>query len=209
MTERLSIQRWLALAIVLSLVAAPAWAQALETLTIGYVEIAGDGRYEPMRGTEGMVLATRDRPFPAAEVALDEARPLQPMLHRAFALTRITLAATADVVPAVLAALRERNVHFFVLDLPAEAIALLAPAVKGEDILLLNASAPDDALRRETCAAELVHVAPSLAMLSDAQAEYMAFRKWRDALVLRGPRPADGVVADAFIRMGMTGTTGC
>jgi ABC transporter substrate binding protein (PQQ-dependent alcohol dehydrogenase system) len=177
-----------------------AMAQATDTLTIGYVEISGDPRYTPVRGAERMILATRDRPFPAVEVAIDEAKSLSPVIHREFAVARITAKTADDVAPAVLAALQKQHIHFFVLDLPGEAVKLLAQAVHGNDVLLLNATAPDDWLRREACSADVVHTAPSLAMTTDALTQYLVFRKWRDVLVLQGPRPGDAVLADAFVR---------
>jgi ABC transporter substrate binding protein (PQQ-dependent alcohol dehydrogenase system) len=192
---------WLALLLLCHVVGArPAIAQATDPLTIGYVEIAGDGRYAPVRGAERMVVATRERPFPAVQVALDEAKPLSTVIHRDFAVARITADSADDVAPAVLTALHEQNIHFFVLDLPGEAIRLLAQAMHGQDVLLFNATAPDDWLRRETCSAEIVHTAPSLAMTTDALAQYLVFRKWRDVLVLQGPRPGDAVLADAFVQ---------
>jgi len=175
-----------------------ATAQTAETLTIGYVETMDDGRYVPMHGAERMILATRDRPFPGVEVAVDEAKPLGPVIHRDFSIVRIRARSTDAVAPAVLSALTDQNIHFFVLDLPADAVRALAQAVRGKDVVLFNATAPDDRLRRETCSAEIVHTAPSLAMLSDALVQYLMFRKWRDVLVLQGPRPDDVVLADAF-----------
>ena len=76
---------WLAVLCLCHVVAAhETMAQTTETLTIGYVEIADDARYAPIRGAEHMVLATRDRPYPAVEVALDEAKPLSTVIHRDF-----------------------------------------------------------------------------------------------------------------------------
>jgi ABC transporter substrate binding protein (PQQ-dependent alcohol dehydrogenase system) len=169
-----------------------------ETLTIGYVEITDDARYAPIHGAERMILATRDRPFPGVEVALDEAKSLAPVIHLDFAVVRIAAKVTDDVVPAVLNSLRDRNIHFFVLDLPADAVRLLGQATAGKDVMLLNAAASEDWLRRQTCAVEIVHTAPSQAMLTDALAQYLVFRKWRDVLVLRGPLPGDAVLAAAF-----------
>jgi ABC transporter substrate binding protein (PQQ-dependent alcohol dehydrogenase system) len=192
---------WLAVLCLCHVVAAhETMAQTTETLTIGYVEIANDARYAPIRGAEHMVLATRDRPYPAVEVALDETKPLSTVIRRAFAVARITVNTADDVAPAVLAALQEHNIHFFVLDLPGDAVRLLAQVVHGKDILLLNATAPDDWLRRDTCSADVVHTVPSLAMTTDALAQYLVFRKWRNVLVLQGPRPDDAVLADAFDR---------
>jgi ABC transporter substrate binding protein (PQQ-dependent alcohol dehydrogenase system) len=175
-------------------------AQTTNTLTIGYVEIDGDARYTPMYGAERMILATRDRPFPAVQVALDEAKPLSQFVHRDFAVARITVKSMGDVAPAVLDALQTRDIHFFVLDLPADAVKLLASAIRGKNVLLLNATAQDDWLRRDTCSAEIVHTIPSLAMTTDALVQYLVFRKWRDVLLLQGPRPGDAVLADAFAR---------
>jgi ABC transporter substrate binding protein (PQQ-dependent alcohol dehydrogenase system) len=53
-------------------------------------------------------------------------------------------------------------------------------------------------LRREVCAREIVHTLPSQAMLMDGLMQHLAFRKWRDVLVLQGPAPADALVTKAF-----------
>ena len=74
----------------------------------------------------------------------------------------------------------------------------MAAAVRGRDVLLFNATAPDDALRREVCAREFVHTLPSLAMSMDGLVQYLVSRKWRDLLVFEGPLPADAVMAKAF-----------
>ncbi len=52
-------------------------------------------------------------------------------------------------------ALEGRNIHFFLIDVPAEAFKPLAAAVRGRDALLFNVSTPDDSLRRELCAARI------------------------------------------------------
>src|SRR5437763_150108 len=74
----------------------------------------------------------------------------------------------------------------------------LAAAVRGTDVLLFNATAPEDSLRREVCAREIVHTIPSLAMSMDGLTQYLVSRKWRDYLVLQGPAPADAVTVKAF-----------
>jgi len=105
---------------------------------------------------------------------------------------------SADAVaPAVLAALG-RDIHFFIVDAPAQAFKPLAAAVRGREVLLFNTTAPEDFLRREVCAREIVHTLPSLAMSMDGLMQYLAFRKWRDVLVLQGPLPADAVMTKAF-----------
>src|SRR5262249_37106953 len=145
----------------LALVAAtlPAAAQDAprQTLTIGYVEVADDARYEPIKAADRIVLKTRAHPYPGAEVSIADAQPLRRVLPVDFALERITVKSVDDVAPAVTDAIANRNIHFFLLDTPAPAFAPLAAAVRGRDALLFNISAGEDALRRDVCAPELVH----------------------------------------------------
>jgi ABC transporter substrate binding protein (PQQ-dependent alcohol dehydrogenase system) len=165
-----------------------------DTLTIGYIELGTDPRYEPERGAERMILAARDRPFPGVEVALDEAKPLSRVVHRDFAVDRISLTSDADLATV----LQTHPEAFYILDLPADAVRRVAESARGKDVMLFNATAPDDSLRRDLCAREIVHTLPSQAMLMDALAQYLVSRKWRDILLLQGPRPGDAVLADAF-----------
>ena len=70
------------LILILLLFASPAAAEDAprQTLTIGSVEIAGDPRYEPVRGADRIVLKTRAHPYPGAEVSIDDAAPLEKAL---------------------------------------------------------------------------------------------------------------------------------
>jgi ABC transporter substrate binding protein (PQQ-dependent alcohol dehydrogenase system) len=164
---------------------------------IGFVEIANDPRYEPIRAYERIILRTREHPFTGAEVGIDEAATLARVLKADFTLERITAKSAADVAPAVLAAL-DAGTHFFLIDAPAEAFKPLAAAVRGRDMLLFNVSEPDDSLRRDLCAPEFVHVYPSRAQLMDGLAQFAVSRKWRDLLVFEGPSPADAAMTAAF-----------
>jgi ABC transporter substrate binding protein (PQQ-dependent alcohol dehydrogenase system) len=169
-----------------------------QRLTIGFVEIEGDARHEPIRAYERIILKTREHPFAGAQVAVDEAAALARVLKMDFALDRITVKSAADVAPAVLKAL-ESGTHFFLLDAPAEAYKPLADAVKGRDVLLFNVSTPDDELRRNLCAREFVHAYPSRAQLMDGLMQYVVSRKWRDMLVFEGPLAEDAATTKAFL----------
>src|SRR5262249_4041766 len=113
-------------------------------VTIGYVDIAGDPRHEPIKAYERIVLKQRDPPFAGAQVGIEEAQALSRVLKIDFALERITVKSAEEVAPAVTKALQERGIHFFVIDAPAEAFRPLAAAARGRDVLLFNATAPDD-----------------------------------------------------------------
>jgi ABC transporter substrate binding protein (PQQ-dependent alcohol dehydrogenase system) len=167
-------------------------------VTIGYVDIAGDPRHEPIRAYERLILKTREHPFAGAQVGIEEAQALTRVLKIDFALERITVRSADEVAPAVVQALDTRDIHFFVVDAPAEAFRPLATAVRGRDALIFNATAPDDWLRRDLCAREIVHTLPSLAMSMDALVQYLVARKWRDILALHGPLPVDAATTKAF-----------
>ena len=166
-------------------------------VTIGYVDIAGDPRHEPIKAYERIVLKPRESPFAGAQVGIDEAQALSRVLKIDFALERITVKSAEEVAPAVTQAVG-RGIHFIIVDAPAEAFRPLATAVRGREVLLFNATAPEDWLRRDLCAREIVHTLPSLAMTSDALMQYLVSRKWRDILVLQGPLPADAATVKAF-----------
>jgi ABC transporter substrate binding protein (PQQ-dependent alcohol dehydrogenase system) len=184
-------------------IAAPASAQTAPSqprVTIGYVEVAGDARYEPITAYGRLVLKSRERPIAGAQVALDEAQALGRVLKTDFALERIDAKSPQEVASAVTQARDTRDIHFFIVDAPAEAFKPLAEAIRGRDILVFNATAADDALRRNLCAAELVHTLPSLAMSMDALTQYLVSRKWLSLLVLEGPAPEDAVTVAALER---------
>jgi ABC transporter substrate binding protein (PQQ-dependent alcohol dehydrogenase system) len=179
----------------------PAFAQTAQPqprITIGYVEVAGDARYEPITAYGRLVLKSRERPFAGAQVGLDEAQALGRVLRTEFALERIEVKSPAEVASAVTAARTARDIHFFIVDAPAEAFKPLAEAIRGRDILVFNATAADDALRRNLCAAELVHTLPSLAMNMDALTQYLVSRKWLSLLVLEGPAGDDAAMVKAL-----------
>ena len=171
----------------------------LPTVPIAYMELADDARYEPIRAYGRLVLEARDHPYAGAQAGLDDARALSRAIGAEHKLTRVTAKSAAGMAEAVVKA-NDEGVNFFLIDAPADALRLVAAAMKGRDALLFNVSAPEDSLRRDLCAAEVVHTMPSRAQLMDGLTQFLVSRKWRDYLVLRGPRPADLETAAAFER---------
>jgi ABC transporter substrate binding protein (PQQ-dependent alcohol dehydrogenase system) len=200
-----ALQRHLIVATCAITIAAPAWTQnaappvAPQRITIGFVDIAGDPRYEPLKAYGRLVLKTREHPFAGAQVAIEEAQAIARVLKLDFALERITVKSAEAVAPAVLQALDQRNIQFFVVDVPADTFKPLAAALRGRDVLLFNATAPEDSLRREVCAREIVHTLPSLAMSMDGLIQHLVAHKWRDYFILQGPLPADALMSNAFV----------
>ncbi|MGO8918857.1 MAG: branched-chain amino acid ABC transporter substrate-binding protein [Stellaceae bacterium] len=187
----------LALAVVLTVLAAAAQAAPLgKTVTIGYLELADDPRYDERPGP-GDSPITPGRPVAGAAMAIDEINLAAAASGRAFTLTKAEGDDAAGLAQRV-DALAKDGTHWFLVDAPDAAMAELAKAERGHDVLLLNISAPDDALRGAACQKELVNVIPDRAMLADALAQLLLARKWPEVLVLRGPLEEDKATTAAF-----------
>ncbi len=174
-------------------------ATGMKTLTIGYLELESDPRYFEARVDARYPAQPWGRPYPGAVVALGESRFHGIVAGVEFALRREVARAPQDLQPA-LHGMMEDGVQLFLLDLPSEQVAALAKNNQDENVLLFNVSALNDRLRQQQCQANLYHVAPSRTMLTDALAQYLVFKKWRNVLVLKGPKPVDEDYLQAFER---------
>lgn len=93
--------------------------------------------------------------------------------------------------------------------LKAEGIGLIAVIAEGDvlkvladragpGVLLLNAGARDEALRDADCRANVLHVSPSRAMLSDSLIQFLMWKKWSRILLIHGSHPEDRLLADSY-----------
>jgi ABC transporter substrate binding protein (PQQ-dependent alcohol dehydrogenase system) len=179
-----------------SVLAPPALA---EDVTIGYLELKPDSRYGKKRTFARYLTQPLGRPYGGAEVALSEVKFHGAAVGAQFKLAR-TRGKNAKELLDQLDALAAEGVHFFLVDAPADVLAELAEATEGRDLLLFNITAREDRLRQEQCHAQVLHVIPSYAMLTDALAQYLVSRGWTDVLLLEGPLADDQALADAFER---------
>ena len=173
-------------------------ASEVTTLPIGYLEITGDGRYEQKRAYAGIPIRPRFRPVAGAELAVHESRVLRRALKVEITLERASGETAADLVSAIDRLVAEKGVRFFLIDAAAEVTSAVAEGTRGKALLLINVSEAADGLRGAQCEAHLMHVIPSHAMLTDALAQYLAAKRWRDVLVLKGPLAEDAALAQAF-----------
>lgn len=86
----------------------------------------------------------------------------------------------------------------FVVILADDATTLALADLAGDRALILNAGARGDGLRGADCRGNVVHVAPSHAMLADALAQFLAWKKWDSWFLVAGSHPADVDLAQAF-----------
>lgn len=169
------------------------------TLPIVYVEVEDDQRYEPVKAGERIVLRAPHRPYHGAAVAIDDAAALARVTGITLKLERIA-AAPGNIAEAIAEARKKFGASLLVLDLPASTFASVANALRGQDVIAFNVSAPEDELRRTLCAREIVHTVPSQAMRTDALVQHLVSRKWREILVLEGPEPEDAGLTAALLR---------
>ena len=101
---------------------------------------------------------------------------------------------------AVLQRLVDSGHHFVLVDATAETLLTLSDSVKGNDVLLFNVRAEDEALRQEECRANVLHTAPDRYMLADALAQYLVWKRWQRWLVVKGPFPEDLAYLEAIRR---------
>ena len=132
-----------------------------------------------------------------AQMAIDDNNTTGKFLNQHFTLEETTLKDTDDPAAAV-AALASRGLTMVITDLPAD--ALLKAADAGRNLLFFNAGASDDRLRAQDCRANVVHTAPSRAMLADGLAQYLVWKRWRKWLLVVGSHDPDKLYADALRR---------
>ena len=105
--------------------------------------------------------------------------------------------ATPDTAAATLETALAGGAGFVVL-LADDATTLALADQAGDRALVLNAMARGDGLRGKDCRTNVVHVAPSHAMLADALAQFLAWKKWDEWFLISGSHPADSDLASAF-----------
>ncbi|MXQ12372.1 ABC transporter substrate-binding protein [Microvirga makkahensis] len=96
--------------------------------------------------------------------------------------------------------LAAEGIRFVVTDLDAPALLAAGSNEKAHEMLIINARAPDDELRNESCRANVLHTVPSRAMLADALAQYLMAKRWRRWFLVTGSRPGDKLLAEAYRR---------
>ena len=172
-------------------------AGAAEVIRFGYLELADDPRYDERKAFFRTLSRPLGAPFAGAEVALREARFVGQAIGVSFDLVRAR-GADAPALLAELEKLHAEGVRHFLIDAPGKVVAKVAAATRGRELLLFNVSAPDDALRQAQCQAHLYHTIPNHGMQADALAQFLVAKKWRNVLLLQGPRDEDRLIGAAF-----------
>ena len=132
-----------------------------------------------------------------AELALKENTATAQFLGHTYALETVVVPADEDFDAAAQQALADGH-RLIVINAPASDLLALADKADAADALIINGGAPDDALRRDECRANVLHTLPSRAMLTDALAQFLLKKRWREWLLIEGEGPGDAEYAAAL-----------
>jgi ABC transporter substrate binding protein (PQQ-dependent alcohol dehydrogenase system) len=134
-----------------------------------------------------------------AQLAIDDNNTTGKFLNQSFSLDEILLKGEDDPVAAA-QKLADRGISLIVTDLPADALLKVADAGRPRGLVFFNAGAIDDRLRQQDCRANVIHTAPSRAMLADGLAQYLVWKHWTRWLLVVGSHRPDMLFADALRR---------
>jgi ABC transporter substrate binding protein (PQQ-dependent alcohol dehydrogenase system) len=134
-----------------------------------------------------------------ARLAINDNNTTGRFLKQEFALDVVQSASVPDLIAEV-AKRADAGAGFVVADMSPAALLQLADALRGRDALILNAGSADDRLREADCRANVLHTAPSRAMLADGLAQYLVWKQWRRWFLVRGTGRDDEALAEALRR---------
>jgi ABC transporter substrate binding protein (PQQ-dependent alcohol dehydrogenase system) len=96
--------------------------------------------------------------------------------------------------------LYEQGIRLFLINFPAKKLIELADSPQAKSSLLFNIAATEDELRLYECRQYLFHTIPSRAMLADALAQYLSWKRWNEWFLVVGRHPEDKAFAAALKR---------
>ncbi len=173
--------------------AAPApGAPAAQLIRIGFLR-----SYERRLALSALDIAPESIGLAGAQVAIADNNTTGAFMNQRFELEAVTLK-PGDDVSAPARAMIEAGVHYIVTDLSAADTLTVADLAAPAGALVLNAGASDDRLREVDCRANLLHTAPSRSMLTDAIAQFLMWKQWRDWALISGEHENDRLFAEAM-----------
>ena len=121
-------------------------------------------------------------------------------LKHNYALEEVIIKGREDFDTRLNEVLQDNDQPFIVANLPADKLLTLAKHPKAKDRLIFNAAATDTDLRRNQCQPNLLHTIPSRKMLTDALAQFLVKKNWKNVFIIEGRNKGDKEFADQFRR---------
>ncbi|WP_299837169.1 ABC transporter substrate-binding protein [uncultured Jannaschia sp.] len=180
----------LALGLTMLHVAGAAWAVDVTAavLRLDYPTLAPISRYD---------LVPDDLAFAGAALATEDNATTGGFLGHTFETT--TRAVPPEEAEAALEELIAAGHGHIAIHARADDLLRLADAA-GERALIYNLGARDTRLRDADCRANVLHITPSRAMLTDAVAQFAVWKRWPDWFLVHGSNPDDVSLADDYRR---------
>lgn len=132
-----------------------------------------------------------------AQLAIDDNNTTGKFLNQSFSVEEVRLKEQDDPAAAV-TQFTNHGISLVIADLPADMLLKAADAGRGHGLIFFNAGATDDSLRQDDCRANVIHTAPSRAMLADGLAQYLVWKHWTRWLLVVGSHEKDKLYADAL-----------
>jgi ABC transporter substrate binding protein (PQQ-dependent alcohol dehydrogenase system) len=176
-----------------ALVGAPAVAAGDIEIRAAILRVDETGRAPLSR----LDLRPDDLGFAGGRVATDDNATTGQFMGQTFVTEEVV--ATSDTAVAAIETLVAEGFQFIVTLADEDTTLALADAA-GEAALIFNARSQSDALRNENCRPNLLHTAPSRAMLTDALAQFLVWKRWSSWFLIEGSHPEDTALADAYRR---------
>ena len=160
-----------------------------------------------------IVKAEQDRPLPisrlniippdagvrGAELAIKDNNTTGRFTKQSYTLKRYDLPKSGDPA-ALIEQIAKDGIGFVLADANAPTLLALADAARGKPMLLFNIDASETRLRQEDCRANVVHIAPSQAMLTDALTQFLVLKRWSRWFLISGANLNDKTFADSIRR---------
>lgn len=171
----------------------PAWPVSAREVMVVLLSQAEDPFYQPGVGHDGVARPAPPRPAAGAELALRDLRAIARATGIELKLAARALPPGADLAQAML----ELSAMAVIADLPGADLLTAAKAAEGR-FALFNIRDDSDALRRDACGLAMFHIPASITGQTDALAQFVVRRNWKNVLLLTGPLPQDRALAAAF-----------
>ncbi|WP_081917793.1 ABC transporter substrate-binding protein [Methylobacter sp. BBA5.1] len=177
------------------LITSPVYAEAKQTVNIAY--LAQEQKVPPALSNLDPFIENKG--VLGAELAISDNNTTGQFTGQQFSLKKFIVPIDGNVADVFNKSI-DGQFQFVVSTLPAEQMIGIADLPAAQQMVLLDASTRDDALRNEQCRKNVLHILPSRAMRADALAQYMMKKRWNKWFLVIGPNPEDRLFAHAIKR---------
>ena len=152
---------------------------------------------QPLRPLSLLDKPVADNGIPGSVLGLKDTQTTGGFLNQFYNMNHVMVDETADLIATYHDLISKGN-KLFIADLNAQDIQSIADIEK--DVLIFSIRARDNILRNEACRSNVLHIPPSRAMLADALAQYLAWKRWTRLVLVTGRHAGDKAYAAALKR---------